>query len=136
MAFREQPLNRIGGGGAASSISATPLQPWSFASGRLPVLLLCFLAAVVAISSQSLWIDEALTAMKAKQTTLAGWRSAMGVATRGRNGRWTFLVLAAGASPFCWGYLNEARPYAMQLGASFLILAALGRLSESELDRF
>ncbi len=182
MASPEQPLNRIGGGGASSSLSATPLQPWSFASGRLPVLLLCFLAAVAAISSQSLWIDEALTAMKAQQPTLAGWWRAMvaerasdlqmplymiyvwgwvkvfgasewmlraanlpwflagimalGMATRGRNGRWTFLVLAAGASPFCWGYLNEARPYAMQLGASFLILAAIGRLSESELDRF
>ncbi len=182
MASPEQPLNRIGGGGAAAALAAARRGPQSSVLGRLPVLLLCSLAAVVAISSQSLWIDEALTAMKAQQPTLAGWWRAMvaerasdlqmplymiyvwgwvkvfgasewmlraanlpwflagimalGVAARGRNGRWAFLLLAAGASPFCWGYLNEARPYAMQLGASFLILAALGRLSESELDHF
>ena len=30
--------------------------------------------------------------------------------------------------PFAWYYLDEARPYAMQLGASLLILVALARL--------
>jgi hypothetical protein len=31
--------------------------------------------------------------------------------------------------PFAWYYLDEARPYAMQLGASLLVLAALRRLA-------
>lgn len=41
------------------------------------------------------------------------------------------LTLAIGASPFAWYYLNEARPYAMQLGATAMIVAALIRLGES-----
>ena len=31
--------------------------------------------------------------------------------------------------PFAWYYLDEARPYTMQLGASFLIVASLARLA-------
>lgn len=34
---------------------------------------LAFLISLLAINGQSLWIDEALTAWKAKQPTLAGW---------------------------------------------------------------
>jgi hypothetical protein len=41
------------------------------------------------------------------------------------------LTLVLGASPFAWYYLNEARPYAMQLGATAMIMAALMRLGES-----
>jgi hypothetical protein len=37
----------------------------------------------------------------------------------------SFLVLF---SPFAWYYLDEARPYAMQIGASLLIAAALMRI--------
>ena len=36
------------------------------------------------------------------------------------------------SSPFAWYYLDEARPYAMQLGASLIIFAALFRLSQNE----
>ena len=31
--------------------------------------------------------------------------------------------------PFAWYYLDEARPYAMQLGASLLVVASLARLA-------
>jgi hypothetical protein len=33
-------------------------------------------------------------------------------------------------SPFAWYYLDEARPYAMQLGAGLLVVASLRRLAE------
>jgi hypothetical protein len=33
-------------------------------------------------------------------------------------------------SPFAWYYLDEARPYAMQLGTSLLVVASLRRLAE------
>ena len=39
----------------------------------------------------------------------------------------TFLVAAL--SPFAWYYLNEARPYAMQIGSSLVIFALLFRLA-------
>jgi len=42
--------------------------------------------------------------------------------------RWAGALVAV-CSPFGWYYLNEARPYAMQLGASLLAFAALYRLS-------
>jgi hypothetical protein len=41
-----------------------------------------------------------------------------------------FLVLVA-VSPFAWYYMNEARPYAMQLGATMLMVGALWRLAET-----
>ena len=34
-----------------------------------------------------------------------------------------------GFSPFAWYYLDEARPYSMQLGGTLLVMAALARLS-------
>jgi len=41
--------------------------------------------------------------------------------------RWRFsLVLLS--SPFAWYYLNEARPYAMQLGAALIIFSSLYQL--------
>jgi hypothetical protein len=40
------------------------------------------------------------------------------------------VFLVAVFSPFVWYYLNEARPYAMQIGASFFLAAALCRWSE------
>jgi len=40
---------------------------------------------------------------------------------------WLVITIA---SPFAWYCMDEARPYAMQIGTSLLILAALGRLSE------
>ena len=131
--------------------------------------------SVLAINNQSLWIDEALTAVKARQPTLAGWWQAMvdekasdlqmplymvyvwayeklfGSSEwilRSANIPWfvpgmvAFVTALASSkqrrlaaatvtvfSPFAWYYLNEARPYAMQLGASLLTFAALYRLS-------
>jgi uncharacterized membrane protein len=41
-----------------------------------------------------------------------------------------FFLLAVAASPFVWFYLNEARPYAMQISAGLLMLGALWRLAE------
>jgi hypothetical protein len=41
--------------------------------------------------------------------------------------RWCFLLLLL-SSPFAWYYLNEARPYAMQIGLSLVVFAALYRL--------
>jgi uncharacterized membrane protein len=40
------------------------------------------------------------------------------------------FVLALAASPFLWFYLNEARPYVMQIGASLMVAGALVRLME------
>ena len=39
-----------------------------------------------------------------------------------------FAVCVALLSPFAWYYLDEARPYAMELGASLLVVASLARL--------
>ena len=39
------------------------------------------------------------------------------------------LLLAALSSPFVWYYLDEARPYALQVGASLIVFAALCRLA-------
>jgi len=135
----------------------------------LPALAVCF----VAVSSQSLWIDEAFMARKASQPTLADWWRMMpegsgsdlqmplymiymwGFAKIFGLGEWTlraanipwfvigFAIFISALpkpqrsaaaivtllSPFVWFYLNEARPYAMQIGCSLAILAALYRLS-------
>jgi hypothetical protein len=135
------------------------------------------LAACVAISGRSLWIDEACTAMKALPTTLSGWWQALsgdrsadlqmplymfyvwGWARIFGAGEWSLHAanapwfiggalafvfafpagdrrrFAAAAAvilcPFAWYYLDEARPYTMQLGASLLLLASLLRLARS-----
>jgi hypothetical protein len=141
---------------------------------RCWLLVVAVLISLAAISRQSLWIDEALTARKAQQPTLAGWWHALveekasdlqmplymiyvwgyekvfGSSEwmlRAANLPWFALGLLAVitalsssnqpapafalvvcGSPFAWYCLNEARPYAMQLGASLLLFAALGRL--------
>lgn len=133
--------------------------------------------SLLAISHQSLWIDEALTAVKARQATLERWWQAMAQekasdlqmplymlyvwgyekvfgasewALRAANLPWfvagvaAFTVvfppgdrrrlIAAGltvGSPFAWYCLDEARPYAMQLGASLMVVGALGHLVRS-----
>ncbi|MEO5802629.1 MAG: hypothetical protein ABIR24_03800 [Verrucomicrobiota bacterium] len=51
------------------------------------------------------------------------------LARRWRN-LWA-LMLTIGLSPFVWYYLNEARLYTMQMGASAMVVAALFRLSEN-----
>jgi hypothetical protein len=45
------------------------------------------------------------------------------------------VMLVAVSNAFVWYYAGEARPYAMQLGASCLIFAALHRLGRDELSR-
>lgn len=138
------------------------------------VVLLCCVVPALAISSQSYWIDEALTAAKASSPTLAMWWERMatekasdlqmplymlttwGVAqlfgtaewvlraanlpwfaaglmafTFSFRGRQRILAAAVGAlSPFAWFYLDEARPYAMQLGASLLVAASIRQLTK------
>jgi hypothetical protein len=46
------------------------------------------------------------------------------LALPGRAARTAVFLLAAG-SPFLWYYLNEARPYSMQAGASLLVFAVI-----------
>jgi hypothetical protein len=47
--------------------------------------------------------------------------------------RWAFLALLL-CSPFAWYYLNEARPYTLQLGASLVVFCAIYRLSLTQND--
>jgi hypothetical protein len=139
-------------------------------------LLVFGLLWCTALSSRSLWLDEAHgAAWKANQTSLADWwhddivqpgstdsqiagyvfyiwayAKAFGAsewALRAANlpmvllGFWLWfsafparkplkwgLAACAVCSPFLWYYLNEARPYAIQAGAGFLLAAALTRL--------
>lgn len=134
-------------------------------------VLLCG-APLLALSTQSYWIDETLTALKAAEPSLAGWWEQMVTekmsdlqmplymffvwvwaklfgtsewALRAANLPWflggllafassfrgaaRLLAMVCGVfSAFVWFYLDEARPYAMQLGASLLIVAALRQL--------
>jgi hypothetical protein len=142
---------------------------WVFIAGMLFV-------SALAISDQSLWIDEANTALKAQQATLQAWWREMlrtggsdmqmplymiwmwvcekffgssEIALRVVNLFWfvsgLFALLRALAckprfqllvfltaifSPFEWYYLNEARPYAMQIGTASFMFAALYNWSE------
>lgn len=149
------------------------LRSWQFNAG-IALLVVFILLSLGAITSQSLWIDEANGALKAIQPTwsnfwdvmlkekgsdmqmpgyllaLWGWEKLVGSsewALRSLNivwltlGLWAFLfrlqqpvgVRVAVASitalsAFTWAYLDEARPYAMQIGSSSLIAVALANL--------
>jgi len=148
---------------------ASALQ-WRWA---LPALVV----GLIAVSSQSLWIDEAVMAAKSAQPTLSRWWHSMleggglvlpmplymfylwiaarmfGIAEwtlRAANIPW-FVVgftvfmaalpkerrlstaFAALFCPFAWYYLDEARPYAMQVGASLVMLAALRSLAATDM---
>jgi hypothetical protein len=139
--------------------------PWKYSLA----LLIAFGLCMVAITSQSFWIDEAGTATIAMQRTFAGWWQAMlrdgGSSTqmplymvyvwgwekifghgewwlRAANLPWIalgllavprrriFFLLAIAVSAFVWFYLDEARPYVMQISAALLMLCALWRLAE------
>src|SRR6266478_3938998 len=136
-------------------------------------LMVCLLA----VSGDSVWIDEALTAQEAAHETPGGmWRmvlhdkgsdlqmplyifymwswvkvfgasewalraanipwfvAAIAIFTGAFTGprRWAMGLVALGC-PFAWYYLNEARPYAIQLSASMVVFAALYRLSQSSI---
>jgi hypothetical protein len=141
--------------------------------------LFIFIAlSLFAVSPQSLWIDEANSALKAIQPTLGsfwdvmvrekgsdfqmpgymlalwGWEKVAGPsewALRSLNVFWMglgfwallfrlrqpagFRIVAAavtGLSAFSWAYNDEARPYAMQIGAACLIAVALANLCVPE----
>jgi hypothetical protein len=145
------------------------LQTLVFLAG---ILFVCALA----VSNQSLWIDEANTALKAQQTSLPKWWHELlraggsdvqmplymlwiwlcekifgssEIALRAVNLFWILpglmavwlalarqpqlrlpVFLVAVFNPFLWYYLDEARPYAMQIGASLFLAAVLYRWSE------
>jgi len=140
---------------------------WVWALAGLVVCLL-------AVSADSVWIDEALTAQEAAHETVGGmwqmvlhdkgsdlqmplyifymwgWVKLFGTgewALRAANIPWFVAAIAIFASaftgprrwamgivalacPFAWYYLNEARPYAIQLSAGLVVFAALCRLSQ------
>ena len=147
------------------------------AGGQFAVIVAALvIVSLVAVSGRSLWIDEACTAMKAIQPTLARWWQAL-VQEKTADVQMPFYMLytwswarvfgssewslrlanlpwfvtgavvfifsfpAADRSrgiaallvlvcPFAWYYLDEARPYALQLGASLLIVGSLKRVQQ------
>jgi hypothetical protein len=156
----------FGQGGPSTGKAGAPWWPWALAG-----LVVCLLA----VSGDSVWIDEALTAQEAAHETPGGmwqmvlhdkgsdlqmplyifymwsWVKMFGAgewALRAANIPWFVAAIAifTGAfvgprrwamglvtlcCPFAWYYLNEARPYAIQLSASMIVFAALYRLSQS-----
>ena len=138
------------------------------------LLLAC---CIVAVDNQSLWTDEAGTALIARKPTFEEWFRQLTFthsSFRASNiqmplymfGAWVYAKLfgtseialrafnipwfLAGAiafiksfsgkersaslvvlmlSPFAWYYLGEARPYAMELGGSLMVIAALRVMS-------
>ena len=123
----------------------------------------------VAVSSQSFWIDETMTAKIASQATISEWWRSLSSSKfsdiqmpsymfyvwawakifgcsewwlRASNVPWLVLgflaiprhqvyyLLALATSPFIWYYLDEARPYIMQISASLILLGSLWRWLE------
>ncbi len=150
-----------------------------------PARLLLFLAlgivvSAIAITGESFWIDELMTAhlgsseswdvyrdrvaglntsdiqMPLYMAYLRSWHQFFGGSEYvlrlanvpwllfGVYGLWRFLrtspdtrdlaIILLLASPFAWFYLNEARPYAMQLGASCVVLGLAMRILRSWKD--
>jgi len=145
--------------------------PRSSALAPLLFVLLACTVACVAVSSQSLWTDEAETSLMALQPTIQGWWHTLylehnsnlqlplymiyiwgwsrlfgtaEVVMRAANVPWFLLGLAAlwhflrrhpalrsttillyCLHPFVWYYLNEARPYTMQLSGALLVCGSL-----------
>ena len=141
-----------------------------------PWVALALAVGFIAVSTQSVWIDEAFMAVKARQPTLSDWWREM-FEQKGSDlqmpfymvymwgfvkifglGEWALRAanipwFAAGAAvfisvfprprrfavavvtlacPFGWYYLNEARPYTMQLAASLVVFAALYHLHSAD----
>jgi hypothetical protein len=146
-------------------------------AGMNPALLgplfLAGLLGALAINSQSVWVDEAVTAVVAAQaspfaswdflaassgsdTQMPGymaymwlWEKVLGYSEwwlRAANLPWLALAIFAlpkrsgwflgtlMVSPFLWYYLNEARPYLMQIGATVMVIGALWRLKAEILE--
>lgn len=53
-------------------------------------------------------------------------------AFRGTPGLLAGMLLAAFTSPFVWYYLNEARPYSVQLCASLIVFSSMFKLSKDQ----
>lgn len=146
-------------------------------SWRWCVLAACLTLAACAITSQSFWIDEGNSGLKAIQSTwsefvglwvkhkgsdlqmpgymigLWGWEKLFGpgeYALRASNLPWFALAIASilfllrqparvrllivgcfASSAFVWAYLDEARPYSMQLGAATLAVVGLVNLASA-----
>ena len=158
----------------------TPESPSPCLPREQALLWIIGLVFILAVSRQSLWIDEAFTATLSSEGSLrAWWRTLLGVRSSDiqmpgymlymwgwvklfGSGEWALraagliwfvpglvamaagfpsrtqrmaVMVAAGTSAFAWYYAGEARPYAMQLGASCLIFAALHRLGRDELSQ-
>ncbi|HEY3932097.1 MAG TPA: hypothetical protein VGM58_06985, partial [Verrucomicrobiae bacterium] len=136
------------------------------------MITFALLAMFVAVSTQSFWIDEAITAKFAVRPAFGSWLNAM-VTERGsdpqmpfylfwvwvwekifghgeyalRMAGWPFLAagivafawrkpmfaVICGLSAFAWYYINEARPYSMQIGLSLAMMGAAMRLAEGKL---
>lgn len=152
-------------------MNTSPVQVAPSRSSLWPWVLLALTVSLLAMTSQSLWIDEAYIATKAAQPTLAGWWRLMqhsggdlqmpfytfyvwafakifgfsewalraanipifvigftAFVTAFPKPQRFFAAAVASLCPFAWYYLDEARPYAMQLGSSLLIFGAIYRL--------
>ena len=155
--------------------SSGPCRPCEWA-----LLWMIGLVLILAVSRQSLWIDEAYTASTSDHGSLREWGRAL-AAGAGSNlqtpgymffmwiwvkvagvSEWALraagliwlvpglvamasgfprrtqrmaVMLAAATSVFVWYYAGEARPYAMQLGISCMVFAALHRLGRDELSQ-
>ena len=160
-----------------NSDNSPPKNNWQTLVFFAGILFVCILG----ISRQSLWIDEASTALVAQQTTLPNWWQEMRHAGGGSNPQmplymiWVWICekfvgsseitlrainiiwilpglialwkalarrppfqlavfLVAVFNPFLWYYLVEARPYAMQIGASLFLAATLYRWSDENIS--
>ncbi len=156
-------------------MNASRAQPVAKAasSGKWLWALAALVVGLVAVSNDSLWIDEALTANEVSHASIRGvwqvlvqdkasdlqmplyvfhlwlWVKIFGTsewALRAVNILWfaggfsvllaafagrerRSLAIVALVCPFTWYFLNEARPYAMQIGASLIAFAAVCRLA-------
>ena len=145
------------------SAARNRMSPW--------LLLLALAVACTAVSTQSIWIDEAQTANAAIHPTLRGcwdslyavrnsdvqmplymlytwsWARVFGVSevslraenvlffflgffaiwhfVRHRPGLRNAVLLVYCVHPFVWYYIDEARPYSMQLGGALLAAGAV-----------
>ncbi len=158
---------------------ATPDSPGPCLPGEWVLLWLLGLVLILAVSQQSLWIDEFYTASNSGHASLREWWQGLATglgsnlqtpcymffmwlwvkvagdsewALRAAGLIWLVpglvamasgfprrtqrmaVMLAAVTSAFVWYYAGEARPYAMQLGVSCLVFAALHRLGREELS--
>jgi hypothetical protein len=141
-------------------------QPENRRLKKVSIMALAFalVALLLSVSTQSLWIDEASSAMMAMSPGMGSWLHNLAISRTSdaqmplymfwlwlwvkvfghsewmlRLAGWPWLAaglvvfgwrrpwaaLACGLSAFAWYYANEARPYAMQLGASLAVMGVI-----------